>query len=426
MISFVYNTLWHCVLPFLTKNKRLSIGIEERYGNILPPHCDIWIHGASAGEISLITECLRRLSYTRALSILITTWTKEGKQIAQRYKEWATVHTPLVSISIYYFPFDTKEAITRFLDAVQPSLVLIAETELWYMLFMQCTIRKIPFCIINARLSHKTYRYAYVIRKLFARCNPNQVIAISNEDKTRFISLFPQSTVTTMHNIKFESLTIEQVANPIIEPHIVFASIRNKEYLLIAKTIALLQKDIFSSQKIDTLVERDTPTAIRYYIIPRHLHHINELQEALQKEELAYTVCTSLEEAKHATTQVILINIFGVSKEIYSTASIVFIGGSLLAHYGGHNFLEPLTYGIVPIVGPYRATFQWAEEGLHERNLIYSLQEGTPHALASSIQHQWYHREQNQQIQKRFSQWLQDKKGGSQTIGRLLQEYHLI
>ena len=429
MISFLYNIAWKCALPFLTKKQRLSIGVKERLGKDLPPPCDIWIHGASAGEVTLIAECIRRISYTQPRDILITTWTKEGKNIGEELQQWALSHAPMITIYVYYFPFDTQNIIARFLNAVRPSLVLIAETEIWYTLFTECKKRAIPLCIINARLSQKTYRYASILRRLFSKCNPDTIIAISEEDKTRFASLFPHSSLTTMHNIKFQSLTIEESVLTDIYPHIVFASIRNKEYPLIAQTILLLQ------EKINTLKANITNTHqnhtyslddIRFYIIPRHLHHINTLIEALETKHISYTVCTTLDEARRAGTQTIIINIFGVSKTIYASAQTVFIGGSLLPEYGGHNFLEPLTYGTLPIVGPYRETFAWAEEGLIEQGLVYPLQESSPHTLADALWQQYIHQADKSNVQKQFSTWVQDKQDGSRAVENLLKQYNLL
>ena len=429
MISLLYNIIWYCALPFLTRNSRLSFGLEERYGKRLPPQCDIWFHGASAGEITLITECIRQLKYTRPLTILITTWTKEGKQIAEHCKQWIITHHPMLSMHISYVPFDTKKAINRFLNATKPSLILIAETELWYMLLTQAKKQNIPICIFNARLSKKTYRYARLLRFLFSSCNPNHIIAISEQDKKRFSYLFPHSSLTTMHNIKFQSLTLEQESLHEENPYIVFASIRNKEFPLIAQTIQLLQSTFLHtsfSQKVMLSSHTFSLKDIRYYIIPRHLHHINQLINALQQEHISYSLCNTLEQVKKSSTPTTIINIFGVSKTIYSTAHIVFIGGSLFPEYGGHNFLEPLLYGIVPIVGPYRDTFLWAQEGLEEKKLLYSLQGTTPHHIARAIEEQFILSEDKSLIQQRFTTWIQNKQDGSQAIQHLLKRYNLV
>ncbi|MBQ4797223.1 3-deoxy-D-manno-octulosonic acid transferase, partial [Pectobacterium versatile] len=55
-----------------------------------------------------------------------------------------------------YLPYDLPGAMTRFLDHVQPRLVIIMETELWPNLITALHQRKIPLIIANARLSERS------------------------------------------------------------------------------------------------------------------------------------------------------------------------------------------------------------------------------------------------------------------------------
>ena len=44
--------------------------------------------------------------------------------------------------------------------------------------------------------------------------------------------------------------------------------------------------------------------------------------------------------------------------------------GGTLAPLGGQNFLEPLTHGLVPVIGPSFETFDWVGEDLFAQGLV--------------------------------------------------------
>ena len=66
---------------------------------------------------------------------------------------------------------------------------------------------------------------------------------------------------------------------------------------------------------------------------------------------------------------VILWDIFGELTYAYTTATSVFVGGTL-APLGGQNFLEPLTCGLIPTIGPSWKTFNWVGRDLFEKGLV--------------------------------------------------------
>jgi 3-deoxy-D-manno-octulosonic-acid transferase len=55
-----------------------------------------------------------------------------------------------------YLPYDLPGAMNRFLNTVQPKLVIVMETELWPNMVAALHKRKIPLVIANARLSERS------------------------------------------------------------------------------------------------------------------------------------------------------------------------------------------------------------------------------------------------------------------------------
>jgi 3-deoxy-D-manno-octulosonic-acid transferase len=53
----------------------------------------------------------------------------------------------------------------------------------------------------------------------------------------------------------------------------------------------------------------------------------------------------------------------------YQLAAAAFVGGSL-APLGGQNFLEPLTCGLKPVIGPYWSDFSWIGREIIDQGLV--------------------------------------------------------
>jgi 3-deoxy-D-manno-octulosonic-acid transferase len=54
----------------------------------------------------------------------------------------------------------------------------------------------------------------------------------------------------------------------------------------------------------------------------------------------------------------------GVLPRYYSSAECTIVGGSFVPKVGGHNLLEPILYGSVPLFGP------WTEKQEHQKSFL--------------------------------------------------------
>ncbi len=58
------------------------------------------------------------------------------------------------------------------------------------------------------------------------------------------------------------------------------------------------------------------------------------------------------------------------------------MGGSLRP-LGGQNFLEPLAFGVAPVIGPHWSNFDWVGRGIVDAGLVY--EEPDAHAVAARM-----------------------------------------
>ena len=65
---------------------------------------------------------------------------------------------------------------------------------------------------------------------------------------------------------------------------------------------------------------------------------------------------------------VLIVDTFGELRTLYAVGDVAFIGSSLVRineRGGGHNPLEPLTHGVIPLYGPFMSLWRPVTEELH-------------------------------------------------------------
>ena len=89
------------------------------------------------------------------------------------------------------YPFDLSWMVRRFLDAVRPDAVALAELEVWPNFVSECTRRGIPVCVVNGRLSTPSYR-GYQRARRWVRPVFRQLTAVGAQNEVyarRFVEL---------------------------------------------------------------------------------------------------------------------------------------------------------------------------------------------------------------------------------------------
>ena len=160
----------------------------------------IWIHAVSVGEIGVARNLLRSLR--RRLPdcpIGISVSTAAGRELA--------VRTLSAEAPIFSFPFELSGAIERALQETRPSLVVLAETEIWPLFLERAAATSLPVALVNGRISDRSFsRYRRVRRFLAPSLSRIAFFAMqSNEDVRRILALGAEGgRVQNLGNIKYD------------------------------------------------------------------------------------------------------------------------------------------------------------------------------------------------------------------------------
>ena len=102
----------------------------------------VWMHCASLGEFEQGRTLLEALRRERPeVKILLTFFSPSGYELRR--------NSPLADV-VAYLPADTPDNVRRFLDIVQPQLVIFVKYEFWYGYLSALKKRQIPLVLVAA------------------------------------------------------------------------------------------------------------------------------------------------------------------------------------------------------------------------------------------------------------------------------------
>lgn len=322
--------------------KKPPIPLKEKLCELKMPTFDkkvIMLHGVSVGEIQSLESLIIKIKLDFPdYALIITTGTVTGLQLAfKKYGE--------ISDFITYFPLDVYASCKKFIETINPSIVLIAETELWPNFACVCKESNIPLYIINGRISDKSYPMYCKIRNFIKLIFENYtgVFCQSELDRERFILLGSNTKNTSvMKNLKFEIEKKECDINLETEDSklIIAGSTHPGEEKIILKAYKQLRARIID---------------LKLLLAPRHLTRLKEVQEILKNMGLRYGLKSKGDTFKNQN--IIILDTLGELSKLYAKADIAFIGGSF-ANIGGHNPLEATIFSKPVISGPSIKNFR--------------------------------------------------------------------
>ncbi len=346
--------------------------LAHRFGQI--PHGQtkrpVWIHASSVGEVICSIPLFKKIkeNFPEA-PLVISTMTQTGNTTAKALMPDAN--------GVLFFPFDHPLIVSRALKRMMPRLLLIAETELWPNVLLQCGRRKIPILLFNGRISDKSSKGYLLLQSIFMKClrAVSLFLMQTEEDRGRIIKIgAPPDRAKVMGNMKFDQ-TFQPVSVQEREAMARSLRLNEKKPLFIAGSTHSGEETVLLKFYKDL---RALAPDLRLILAPRHLDRLEEVEQILRENGVPWVRRTaspfkgdSME--RESLPPVVLLDTMGELMRLYSLATLVFIGGTLVP-IGGHNPLEPLAFKRCVLFGPYMFHFSEIAKKLIEEDAAIQVQ----------------------------------------------------
>jgi 3-deoxy-D-manno-octulosonic-acid transferase len=315
----------------------------------------IWLHAVSVGEVLAVSRLVEEMEAGMpGHRLLVSTTTRTGQALAR--ERFGTER-------VFYCPLDLPWAVRRYLKALRPALLVLAETEFWPNLLNGCFRRGIPVAVVNARISDRSWpRYKmlrWLWRPILGRLS--RLLAQSELDADRLRALGCRADrVTISGNLKFDvRVPKEAEATRVLRSFgagmrfVVAGSTLDGEEMALLEAWAKL---------------RESHPKLVMVMAPRHPERFGAVAALLAESGIAW-VRRSGGIGALKPGQVVLLDTIGELASVYSLASVAFVGGSI-AEAGGHNPLEPAQFGVPIVMGPHYVNFRAITDDLRAHDAV--------------------------------------------------------
>ena len=315
--------------------------VDERFGRYVGPTEPgrLWIHAVSLGETraaAILIAALRRAQPD--LRLLLTHGTATGRAEGRKLLREGDAQA--------WLPWDTPQAVARFLAHFRPSAGILMETEVWPNLAAACRARGIPLALANARLSEKSLGQA----RRFARLSRPAYGALhaawaQTEDDARRLAEAGATVQGVFGNLKFDAMPdAAQLA-------------LGREWRATAHAPVVMFASSREGEEADFLRAIAGQRGVQWLLVPRHPQRFDEVAALVAQAGFSVARRSAWDEAP-TPADVWIGDSLGEMALYYGLADAALLGGSF-APLGGQNLIEAAACGCPVVMGPH--TFNFAE-----------------------------------------------------------------
>ncbi len=305
----------------------------------------IWMHCASLGEFEQgrpVIEALRK-QYPDIV-VVITFFSPSGYEIRKDYSG---------ADHVFYLPMDSSVHAKRFIDLVNPNLVLWIKYDYWYYYLRELRKRKIPALLISPlfRSDQPFFKWYGNIHRLML--DSFHAFFVQNEPSRLLLEMIGiNHSIFVSGDTRFDRVTDIARAE---EPMPVIDAFCKGHTVIVAGST--WEED---EEELDHYA--NTHSLIRFIIAPHEIEedHLRDMESLFHRSvrysELEKQIRNRKETDISASEQlqqanVLIVDNIGMLARLYAYGKICYVGGGF-GDDGVHNVLEAAVYGKPVVTGP--------------------------------------------------------------------------
>jgi 3-deoxy-D-manno-octulosonic-acid transferase len=309
----------------------------------------VWLHAVSLGEVSLIGPLVGEIRRRHPnWEIAVSTTTLTGFELAR---------TRYARHLVFYCPLDFSWAVRRAIARIRPTMLLLAELELWPNLIEAARVAGVRTAVINGRLSDRSFRGYGRVRPLVARLlSQLDVIAAQNAQYAdRFLVLGARDeSVYVTGSLKFDGATTDR-DNPRTTAFRMLAGFRSSDVVFLAGSTQEPEEQLALDAYRQLVGAHPT---LRLVLVPRHPERFEDVARLLSASGLPWQRRQTLDQRPaDPQARILLVDRIGELAAWWGTAHIAYVGGSM-GERQGQNMIEPAAYGAAVSFGPKTRNFK--------------------------------------------------------------------
>jgi len=370
----------------------------------------VWVHCASLGEFEQgrpILEALRR-QYP-GIKILLTFFSPSGYEVRKNYEG---------ADYVCYLPMDSKANARKFIDIVQPDLVIWVKYEYWYHFLTTLKKRKVPTLLVSGifRKDQPFFKWYGLLHQYILESFTHLFVQ-TEASKDLLSPIGFSANVTVNGDTRFDR--VADIVDHFRPLPVIDAFCGNHTTIVAGST---WPED---EEELDHYA--NTHTDMRFIIAPheineRHLVEIEQLfKHTIRYSVLAKRVPGTMSREQQVTNTLIIDNI-GMLSKLYKYATITYVGGGF-GNDGVHNVLEAAVYHKPVIFGPVYDKYIEAVE-LVDNGGAFPIE--TALELEKEFDRLLQDKEAYREAAEKAGDYVHAKKGATAAVLQYIQEKRLL
>ena len=367
----------------------------------------IWIHAASYGEFEQGLPIINALrDHYPSYKIWLTFFSPSGYLHRK--------NDPAVDV-VTYLPLDGAASSLKFIEAVDPSLIVFIKYEFWYYYLQIAQQKNIPALLVAAifrkdQIFFKWYGGFYKkILDLFS------FILVQDSTSAKLIeSLYPKNQMFITGDTRFDRVldtvqhkqSFEWINYLSSDPMIIAGSTWDSDHQLLAKVIE--------------------PIKCNWIIVPHHVDakSIDAAKKILPKAITLTDWKKSITKEGFQSTSptILIVDSIGILRNLYQYATITYTGGGFTKD-GIHNVLEPAGFGVPVIWGPNDGKYR---EAIGLRNAGGGIQIKDVPSFKNCIDALITNNSSRKDMGEKASNYVKENAGATKATLAIIQEKRLL
>ena len=345
LCMIVYAALIRAVSPF---NKKARLWVSGRKGmfeqmrnTIGEGERVVWIHVASLGDFE---QGRPLVDYVKEnypdYKILLTFFSPSGYEMRKNYKN---------ADYVFYIPADTKRNVRKFLDIVNPEVVIFVKYEFWLNMLAELHKRKIRTYIASAIFRRNSIFFNPFGFWWRAALHSFDTLFVQDELSKSLLEGLGVTNVVVAGDTRFDRVSaIAESAEKVA----VVEEFKDNCRLFVAGSTWGPDEEILLP------LINENPN-IKFVIAPHEMEEAR-IERILREVKGGAVRYTQLSEGGLVDKQVLVLDTMGLLSRVYGSAEWAYVGGGFGA--GIHNTLEAAVYGLPVAFGPKYRKFKEARD----------------------------------------------------------------
>ena len=351
----------------------------------------IWFHCASLGEYEqgypLFIELKKKYPKHK---LVLSFFSPSGYEV----KKENTIADVVV-----YLPMDTNHNCKKFLDLINPELVVFVKSEIWPNYLNEIKKRNIKSVLVCAIYNSSQMKYS-MLKKAVLKFD--YIFTQDEKSKDLFKSI-GHNNVFNSGDTRFDRVSMSKNLNEDVDYIKEFLS--EKDCLIAGSTWG---KD----HEILTSYINHSKSDLKYIIAPHEINNeeINNLKSFINKKTVLFS---ELNNENVKTASVIIVDNIGTLSKLYKYASLAYIGGGFNGEGKLHNTLEAAVFSLPIIIGKYYSKFPEAVSMIGNGGM-FSV--NNAETLKKKIDYLMESKENIERLGNLNSSFIKNKIGATQSI----------